>query len=381
MKTHATFAVAGFALLCAAGPSFAQNKKTAPPKKPTAAKPASGPVVLGTTQLPGDFGKIGTTYTIGAREPINFTLKSAEYSVTPRTFGQNTYVPKADQKLLVLHYTVHNPVPREQGYDWSDIRFTAVDARDTNHDGIQAVVRDGESLPLSIALKPAQKLDVVAAILVPAEGVVPKLIVEREKGAPVIRYDLRGKVKPLPAPIADPADASGATARKEVPTPAGQFVPTGVFDTRLDEVAYTDQSLFKREPGKGNRWITATFTIKNRTNRPQRYYWADFLPDLRDADGEKAKYTQALLKATRDELAQDDLAPGEETRIRFFFPLPNNVAGKTLKLAHGGAIDARVARVWAFDLTGARSRRRSRRRTLGGRTVPGPAASSLEPSR
>lgn len=353
MKTHATFAIAAaLALLCtaAAGPALAQSKKPAPSKKPTAAKPASGPVVLGTTQLPGDFGKLGTTYTIGTREPINFTLKSAEYSVTPRTFGQNTYVPKADEKLLVLHYTVHNPVAREQGYDWSGLRFTAVDARDTNHDYIQAVAREGEIQPLTSALKPAQKLDVVAAILVPAEGVVPKLIVEREKGAPVIRYDLRGKVAALPAPVADPADPTGATARKEVPAPAGQFVPTGVFDTRLDEVAYTDQPLFKREPGKGNRWITATFTIKNRTNRPQRYYWADFLPDLRDADGEKAKYTQALLKATRDELAQDDLAPGEETRIRFFFPLPNNVAGKTLKLAHGGPIDARVARVWAFDL-------------------------------
>ena len=39
--------------------------------------------------------------------------------------------------------------------------------------------------------------------------------------------------------------------------------------------------------------------------------------------------------------------------MRFFFPIPEKVVGKTLKLAEGGAIDARVARVWAFDLSGA----------------------------
>ena len=176
MKTHVSFvAAAGLALLCAAAaanPAFARNKKPATkPGKPV--KPAGGPVVLGTTQLPGDFGKLGTTYTIGAREPINFTLKTAEYSVTPFTVCNNTYVPKGDEKLLVLHYTVHNPVPREQSYHWSGIRFTAVDARDTNHDYIQAVAREGENQPLSISLKPAQKLEVVDAILVPAEGVGP----------------------------------------------------------------------------------------------------------------------------------------------------------------------------------------------------------------
>ena len=51
--------------------------------------------------------------------------------------------------------------------------------------------------------------------MVPAAGVVPKLIVEREQGAPVIRYDLRGKVKALPQPFADPSDTTGATARED----------------------------------------------------------------------------------------------------------------------------------------------------------------------
>lgn len=347
-----------------AAPANAQGKKPAV-KKPAAAagakKPAaapakkpSGPIVLGTTQLPGDFGQLGQTYTIGKSDPINFTLKSAEYSVVPLTVGLNTWVPKADQKLLVLRYTVHNPNPKVTNYGWHSLQFTAVDSKDTNHEYIQAVTREGLKEPLFIDLKPAQKVDVVAAIMVPAEGVVPKLIVQRERNAPVIRYDLRGKAQPLPAPMADPADTTGATALAEVPATFGTYYTTGAFDVKLDEVAYTAGPLIKREAGDGKRFMTATFTIKNRLTKPVGYYWSDFLPQLKDADGEKVLYTQAILKASRDETTQGELAPGEEARIRFFFPLPENVTGKTLRLTEGKIIDARVARAYAFDVSAAK---------------------------
>jgi hypothetical protein len=356
LSTALSLLQVGILLSTTAAHAQSGGKKPAPAKPKTVVqKPAkpTGPVVLGTTQLPGDFGKLGTTYTIGKSHPINFTLKSAEYSIEPLTIGQNTWVPRATEKRLVLHYTVHNPMPTEHRYYWADIQFTAVDAKDTNHQFIQAVTREGEREPLSIDLKPAQKIDVTASIIVPAEGVVPKLIVERERSAPVIRYDLRDKVTPLAAGFADPADTTGATALKEVAAQAGTFYPMGDFDTRLDEVAYVNGPLIKREPGEGKRYLTAIFTIKNRTNSPKRYAWSDFLPDLRDADGEKSPNPQAILKASRDESTYGDLAAGEEARIRFFFPLPTNVAGKTLRLAEGKEIDARTARVYAFDLTAA----------------------------
>ena len=51
-------------------------------KKPSAGKSVAtqvnSAVVLGTTQIPGDFGKFGQTYTVGKSDPINFTLKSAD---------------------------------------------------------------------------------------------------------------------------------------------------------------------------------------------------------------------------------------------------------------------------------------------------------------
>ncbi|MBC8142147.1 MAG: DUF4352 domain-containing protein [Armatimonadetes bacterium] len=338
-----------------ATPCAAQTKKPVKPipaKKPAAKK--SETIVLGTTQLPGDFGVLGKTYTMGKSYPINFTLRSAEYSVVPFTSGNNTYVPKADEKLLVLHFTVQNPNPKDLSYDWSGLKFTVVDAKDVNHTAIQTVVREGLRQPLAESLKPAQKIDVVVPILVPAAGVVPKLIVERESGMPVIRYDLRGKVASLAAPFADAADAAGASALKEVPVAAGVSVPLGVFAARLDSVADVSEPILTREPGKGNRFVTVTFTIKNTSEIVQRYYWGYFHADLIDADGEKVPYTQAIVKATRDESHEGNLNPGEETRFRVFFALPANVAAKSIRLTEGKIIDLRAARIFLFDLTTAK---------------------------
>lgn len=330
---------------------YAQSGGKKPVTKPPTAGKSSGPVVLGTTQLPGEFGKMGVTYTMGKSYPLNVTLKSADYSIAPISIGNRTVVPKAEEKLLLLHYTVQNPTPREISYVWSDLLFTAVDSKDINHEYIQTVYREGDREGQAIRLKPGQKIDVATVIIVPAAGVVPKLIIERQKGEPVVRYDLRGKVTPLPALAADTADTSGATALKIIPARPGIFYPLGVFNTRLDEVAYVDGPLLRREPGEGKRWLTAIFTIKNTTNRTERYVWSDFLPELRDADGEKSEYNQSILKASRDEAASDDVAAGEEARIRFYFALPEKVEGKTLRLAEGKKVDVRVARIFAFDLT------------------------------
>jgi len=312
------------------------------------------PIVLGTNQLPGEFGQFGQTYTIGQREPINFTLKSAEYSITPFSVANNTWVPQADQKLLILHFAVHNPNPREFAYDWWSVKFTAVDSKDVNHEFIQIVAREGTNEKLGLSLKPAQKVDAVAAILVPSEGIVPKLIVEREKGAAVVRYDLHGKAKPLSAGIADAGDTTGATPLKEIPAQPGSFYCLGVFDARLDEAAFTTEPLGKRALKPGYRNLTAVLTIKNGTASPQTFTWSDFMPAVRDSDGEKVAYMQAMLKATRDEVAGGTLAPGEEARIRFFFPLPDKLTGKTLVIAEGKGVHITKARLFAFDVSNAK---------------------------
>jgi len=332
------------------GMSSAQTKKPAAGK--TAPAQGKSAIVLGTTQMPGDFGKFGQTYTIGKYEPVNFTLKSADYSIETYVVDSHIYVPTVEQKLLILHYTIHNPLPKEQVYDWHSIKYTIVDAKDKNADAIQAVAREGTKENGRISLKPAQKVEVVSAILVPAEGVVPKLIVEREKGQPVIRYDLRGKVTPLPANCADAADPSGASVRREIAAKAGTYYLLGGIEARLDTVTYSKDPLGEVELPAGKQNVSAVFTIRNPNKGRENYSWSVFNAVLRDGDGEKVPYNQWLLKGSRNEIAQGVLEVGEETRVRFFFALPEKVTGKTLLLKEGNYVGIANARVFAFDLTG-----------------------------
>lgn len=333
----------------------------APPKKPVAPKPPavkpaapkSNTVVLGTTQLPGDFGKLGQTYTIGDPQArsINFTLDRAEFSVRPFVIAGTNIVPKADEKLLVLHFTVHNPLPEEQSYDWSGIHFTAVDAKDVNHENEQYVVREGTTEDsLSVNLKPAQKIAVQTVIVVPAAGVVPKLIVKRDDNSAVIRYDLRGKVSPVPAPVADPADATGATARREVPSPAGTLQPLGPLEARVDGLTFAKEKLGDIEPEEGKRFAVVAVTLRNPVASALQYDWNTLAPELTDAAGDKYEYNQVMLKAAQNTLSEGGtLRPGEEVRVRYFFAVPEAAQPKTLRLSFGGE----EGRAFLFDVSGA----------------------------
>ncbi|GGO26400.1 hypothetical protein [Deinococcus humi] len=294
----------------------------------TSTRPAQ-PVVQGTQQLDGQNARVGQTFTLGKGSPLNFTLRSAEYSAGRVVIGGEVYYPKADEKLLILHYTVQNPQKGAARYYWADLKFTAVDAQDRNHEFIQAVAREGTTDKLEINLKPAQKVDVMTAIVVPAAGPVPKLIVQRESGTPVLRYDLRTQARGLPAPF---ADQSGTTALAQVPAAKGKFVTLKWYDVRLDDAKFTTETLGGQAPGAGKRYLTATFTLKNNLGRDTTFSWSDLKPTLKDADGERVEYNQTMLKASRDEKAGGALPKGEEARVRFFFELPSNVAGDSVLL-------------------------------------------------
>src|SRR3954470_2382991 len=83
------------------------NLAYAQPVKKAALKPSPERGVRGATPLAGDIGRLGVTYTLPDC-PWNFTLKSAEFTVNRVIIGNNIYAPQADQKLLVLRYTVQN---------------------------------------------------------------------------------------------------------------------------------------------------------------------------------------------------------------------------------------------------------------------------------
>ncbi|PYE55440.1 DUF4352 domain-containing protein [Deinococcus yavapaiensis] len=302
--------------------------------------PATAPAVMGTTQLDGQNAKIGQTFTIGKRDPINITLVSASYTTTRALLGTLTIVPKANEKLLVLRFTAHNP--QKQDTDLYGLSFTAVDALDVNFSNEQTFVRAGTSTPFTGSIKPAQKVEVTAVIRVPASGVVPKLIVQRDAD-PVLRYDLRGVVQKLPVPFADPKDASGATALADGPAKMNVFYPVGRYDVKLEDVTFSGEAMNGRDAPSGKRLVLATLTIKNAGADEDTPGSGRFWPELVDADGEPVKYW-LLAKGSRPEEATGrSLKPGEEYRVRLVFVAPQGVGLKSLVLrepnSHGLVFD------------------------------------------
>lgn len=326
-------------------PALAQTRTQAPAPPPAR-------VVQGTTQLAGDVGAIGKTFTLGkGARAINFTLTGVEFSASRVTIGNDVYVPKASEKLLILRYTVHNPQKQDFHYFYRTLQFTVVDAKNVNHANENHVGRDGTSDRLDITLKPAQKVGAYAVIAVPAAGPVPKLIVNRQDDNQVVRYDLRGKVKALPDPFADPSDAAKVTALEAVPMNAGVYGPLGYFDLKLDSVAWSTNPINGRPLETGERNLVAVFTARNgsaKTADARSIFSRTFSFKLRDADGDVTEYDDSPLKVSRDESTSSTLKPGEEARFRVYFKLPANVKGQSITVVEEDS------RALVFDVSGAR---------------------------
>ncbi|HEX2863172.1 MAG TPA: hypothetical protein VHN99_01280 [Deinococcales bacterium] len=300
--------------------------------------------VAGTAQLAGGDGVIGKTYSLGKGSLLNFTLTGVEYRIKPVLTGANALIPQEDEKLLLLHFTVQNPQTRDVGVGWSSIKFTAVDKIDVNHPFKTNVTREGTSVVYGESLKPAQKISLMAAIAVPAEGPVPKLIVQREDG-PVVRYDLRDQAK-VPAPWADPADPSGATALAVAPGVMGTPYTVGLYDVTVQSAAFSTDPMESRPPAKGKRYLVATINLKyavDKTAGDVNYSWGTLKYELTTNEGDRILFNGNLVKPTRDAKAEGRLSPGEETQYRVYFPVDEGVTAKSLRVqyqnAHAVAVD------------------------------------------
>ncbi|WP_019588544.1 hypothetical protein [Deinococcus apachensis] len=295
------------------------------------AKPAQ-PVVMGTTQLNGQNARIGQTFTVGQQNPINFTLLSASYTTGRVLLGTALIVPKADEKLLVLRFTAHNPT--RQDASLYGLKFTAVDVKNVNHVSESAFVRAGTSEEYRASLKPAQKVEIVSVVRVPASGVIPKLIVQRGDG-PVLRYDLRTQAKAVPAPFADPKDPSGATALADAPAKMGTTYVMGRYDMRFENVSFSTEPMLGREAPSGKRYVLATVVMRNvgaDADSPSHY---TFKNELLDADGEPVEFW-VLAKGNRPEEAINrSVKPGEEYRVRLVFVAPADVGLRQLTVREG----------------------------------------------
>ncbi len=326
--------------LCAA--IAAQAAKPKPKPKPAPKKPAAP-----TVQLAGNNGVFGTVYSIRKDAPLYFRLKSAEYTTEQVVIGEQIYAPRANEKLLVLHFTIQNPLKTEQYVRWDSLWFTAVDSDNNNSEGRNDWGDDDskDRRQISANMKPAQTFNAVTAIVVPAKGSIPKLMVmPGEDNGPVLRYMLhpdrtappQNKPGALKAPVADPDDATGYTALETVAGVLGTAYPLSNLDVTVEKFDYSSSNLGEATLEEGEKWLIATVLLKNEYPIGDSNYvrYDTLSPVLTSTDGEELSY-QDMLLATANRSFGQNMKPGAEARVRMLFRVPQDVTPKTLALKEG----------------------------------------------
>lgn len=291
-----------------------------PAKKTASTKTAAAQTrpVLGTTQLPGDDGKLGQAYTMGVQGKLNVVLTGARYAKSRWTVDDSTNAPDRDHKLLILSFQVQNPNKEITNLNDATLKFTAIDQEGENHEGMGRLVQKSGAKDLNIDLKPAQRIDCETAIVVPAKGVVPKLMVAHRSGGGVLRYDLHDAITPLEKPYSD----NGTDAADRF---AGE---TGAYYTLLDsDVKYLSTSFKERQLGNNTcdpaKEIYMLSRVTFRMGTPGRGFMR-FEGEAVDENGDKYPMTSIRKASTEDHMASYAEA-GEETNGRASFVVPKGV--------------------------------------------------------
>jgi hypothetical protein len=289
-----------------------------------AQKPSKSPV-RGTEQLKGIEGKVGTTYTLGKVRAWNVTLTRAEYLLRVRE-GNRMRVATPGSKLLVLYYTMHNPLPKEQRLNALNMPgFTAVAKDNLNYEAKTGLYDAATNAPIAFSVKPAQKVQVYSTIEVPAAGPIPKLIIQPLDGNSVVRVDLRDQVKGLPAPFMDKGDATEAAPVSQVTASLGETYPLGSFDLQLDTARFTNELPPFARIGKASRYLLLTGTMKNVTLETERMAASLLNITFTGPDGVQIK-GRVYINANSGARVE----PGATVPLQIVFGLPQESSGTIL---------------------------------------------------
>jgi hypothetical protein len=295
----------------AGGMAFGQGTKPKP-------KPTQGAV-----QMPGDNGKVGTPYQLGAKgEELVLTLEKAEFA-SRIVLNNDVGYPDADKRLLILTIAVQNPSNTERNFSNQSFAFTVVSPDDQNYlcDGLAdngwAAVHPDRRERMNMQLKPAQKIRALVAIEMHAKGPVNKLIVQRGKGTPVLRYDLKGKVAPMKGAF---ASSDGMDMLPIGATTLNAVADLGPWDITVEKVADEPGAIGEHTPDSGNKWIVFTVVIKNASMTPFTIHRDLILTKVTDTDGGALAESRIWVKnSTGDDFTATQLDPGAQVRVRMIY--------------------------------------------------------------
>lgn len=318
-------------------------------------KPSIG--VKGTNQMSGSAALFGQTYTVVSSDgfgPVNFTLVSAEYSAERINMSNtNSYAPKANEKLLVIHYRFKNPTSSDMYYSGRHL-FQAVDPNNNTIQDSGDSRRLSEKATIVETMKPGQGIDdLVTYIVVPADQKIPKLILQMGRAGSsdlVERYALGtapNVVKPIPAPY---GDASGNVAVDKIPGVIGTTYHAGMLDISLDSVQLNPGPLGDKTADDGKQFLIATVTATNE-GWGQIYFNELILPTLVTDDDKITDHD--TFKADHDEAFDGrQVDPDETVKERLILQVPKDASLKTLALTEALDNTGDLSKSFVYDVSG-----------------------------
>jgi hypothetical protein len=290
--------------------------KTPPPP---AQKPA--PTVL--------TAKFGQPYTLdGDGWSLNLTLNRVELSAGRYFLGGNAEIPDADEKLVIIHYTLQNPNLADVPVDGQSVNFAAIDSDKNGHNDLPEAQYEGTDNLVDDVLKGKETADFVKVIHVPAEGPLSALTVTpAPAGFDTVQFDLAGHVSKLPPPYADLKDATGMTAAEPIPTRIGVSYPLGDCNITLIKAVFTHEALLSYNgifpPEDGDHFALFTFEVTCEHSTGMTFTAENLNPTLTSTDGDSIDPAGAPLLKSDDDGAPFDtnLSYGVATRFRIYFPV------------------------------------------------------------
>jgi hypothetical protein len=312
--------------------------------------------------MAGANGKFGVTYTLTDNNGllINYTILSAAYKIEPFWLNKNDAdAPNSTQKVLEIHYKIKNPQSTDAYYNGADYIQVIDPLNETlrTHDGDGRDIITGNQADET--LKPGQGIDdIVTYALVPAAGPESKLILTLGRAGvneKILRFPLGTApniVKPLTAPYADPADATGFSAATEIPATYETKYVSGFYNLTVSLPVLVTGALGNNTPDDGKKFMPVLVTLTNIT-QGQEYCNGELQTVVTDTDGDSLKPITDPLKPLHDDAWEGRmLDPGDTTSYRLVFEIPSDATLQKMKIATWIDNSGDASQSFVYDLSG-----------------------------
>ena len=149
-----------------------------------------------------DILPIGTTAHLGVKDSVNFTPRSAEYTILPEEVDGKLIVPNATQKLVVVRVNLQYPEEGRIELRPSDVHVTASDLAGKKYEGkLQLYSQSGKPMT-SAVMRSGQQVDAICVMLIPALTLIKQLDVFALDRRLTATYSGDG-LQPLPLQMRD----------------------------------------------------------------------------------------------------------------------------------------------------------------------------------